>query len=153
MDVLKELLAELSNNKKELQKLDQHMLTLNNKRGYLKENEIIPWLSFHFTMWIFGELMLYNRPVFSPKNNELYLQHYKDREGFEVISDYLEKHPLSENGYEKVWARSFHMVQQTGILNRVKIGITDDGWTITNKFIWNIIYKTTVGIALSHYRK
>ena len=153
MDVLKELLTELSNNKKELQELDQQMLTLNNKRGYLKENEIIPWLSFHFTMWILGELMLYNRPVFSPKNNELYLKHYKDREGFEVISDYLEKHPLSEDGYEKVWARSFYMVQQMGILNRVKIGITDDGWTITNKFIWNIIYKTTVGIALSHYRK
>ena len=36
MDVLKELLAELSDNKKELQELDQQMLTINNKLGYLK---------------------------------------------------------------------------------------------------------------------
>ena len=77
MDVLKELLTDISNNKKELQELDQQMLTLNNKRGYLQENEIIPWLSFHFTMWIPDELMLYNRPAFSPKNNELYLQHQR----------------------------------------------------------------------------
>lgn len=129
--------------KKELIELDGKMLQLDQKRGSLKKDDIMEWLTIHYLMYSVTQLMLSNS-VLIPKNMESFQKHYQNVNEFKIIYEYLTNPnhvSLNKQDCETIYNNvCLELKNSSSIMRRIKIKKSNDGWLIKNKWFWNQIY-------------
>lgn len=129
--------------KKELIELDGKMLQLDQKKGSLKKDDIIEWLTVHYLMYSVTQLMLSNS-VLIPKNMESFQKHYQNVNEFKIIYEYLTNPnhvSLNKQDCETIYNNvCLELKNSSSIMRRIKIKKSNDGWLIKNKWFWNQIY-------------
>lgn len=129
--------------KKELIELDGKMLQLDQKKGSLKKDGIIEWLTVHYLMYSVTQLMLSNS-VLIPKNMESFQKHYQNVNEFKIIYEYLTNPnhvSLNKQDCETIYNNvCLELKNSSSIMRRIKIKKSNDGWLIKNKWFWNQIY-------------
>lgn len=129
--------------KKELIELDGKILQLDQKKGSLKKDDIIEWLTVHYLMYSVTQLMLSNS-VLIPKNMESFQKHYQNVNEFKIIYEYLTNPnhvSLNKQDCETIYNNvCLELKNSSSIMRRIKIKKSNDGWLIKNKWFWNQIY-------------
>lgn len=129
--------------KKELIELDGKMLQLDQKKGSLKKDDIMEWLTIHYLMYSVTQLMSSNSVLIS-KNIESFQKHYKNINEFKIIYKYLSSsnhESLTQQDCRTIYNNvCLELKNSSSIMRRIKIKKSNDGWLIQNKWFWNQIY-------------
>lgn len=139
MALIQQVQAVYLNSQLELQQLDQEILRLYRKRGYLETDELSQWISYHFGMWTLYQLICV-KSVLIPKNYDVFMKRYANESTFENVMVYAKAHELPEAVFDKLYMEVHAALAQSGTLGRVTIESTHDGWLIKNTQQWNQAY-------------
>lgn len=144
--VVQQVIQNFKENQKEIQELDEKMLLLDKKQGYLEKTDIAKWITLHFSMWGVYHLMQ-SRQLIIPNNSKSFIELYKNESDFKVLVNYLKKHNFSKEIFLIVFKNLFQELAVSGMLERITIQDKEEGWLIKNLEQWNTIYKKMWNLA------